>query len=123
MEIRRCDRGEMDGFIDYFYVHLRWQGRGIGKALLVALESEAAKLGVKAIRADVSITVKAFFLSRGFRVTETKSNILLGHPAPNFRMQKTLIPEPDGAANGSHPISSETNQASSSVSSSRRPLR
>ena len=119
MEIRRYNRGEMDGFIDYFYVHPRWQGRGIGKALLVALESEAAKLGVKAIAADVSITAKAFFLSRGFRVTEAKSNIILGHPAPNFGMQKTLVPEPDGAANESRPIRSETNQASSSVSPRR----
>jgi len=89
---------ETDGFIDYFYVHPRWQGRGIGKALLATLESEASKLGVNLISADVSITAKAFFLSRGFRVTEAKSNIILGHPAPNFRMQKKLSSEPDGAA-------------------------
>jgi len=84
---------EPDGFIDYFYVHPTWQSRGVGKALLVALESEAAKLGVSVISADVSITAKGFFLSRGFRVTEAKSNIILGHPAPNFRMQKTLSSE------------------------------
>src|ERR1700752_4563220 len=29
---------EPDGFIDYFYVHPRCQGRGIGKALLATLE-------------------------------------------------------------------------------------
>src|SRR5436190_4923763 len=75
---------ELDGFIDYFYVHPRWQGRGIGKSLLATLESEAAKLGVSVISADVSITAKAFFLSRGFRITEAKSSVVLGHPAPNF---------------------------------------
>jgi len=83
------------GFIDYFYVHPRWQNRGIGKALLATLESEAAKFGVNVIAADVSITAKTFFLLRGFRVTETKSNVILGHPAPNFRMQKTLNSESD----------------------------
>jgi putative acetyltransferase len=36
---------EADGFIDYFYVHPKWQGRGIGKALLAVLEAEMAKLG------------------------------------------------------------------------------
>jgi putative acetyltransferase len=79
---------EPDGFIDYFYVHPRWQNRGIGKALLAILESEAAKLGVQVMSADVSLTAKSFFLSRGFSITEAKSNVILGHPAPNFRMQK-----------------------------------
>lgn len=85
---------ETDGFIHYFYVHPKCQGRGIGKAMLAALETEAAKLAVKLIFADVSVTAKPFFLSRGFCVTETKSNVILGHPAPNFRMQKTLSSEP-----------------------------
>ena len=35
---------ERDGFIDYFYVHPRWQDRGIGKALLATLESEAGEV-------------------------------------------------------------------------------
>jgi len=92
---------DTDGFIDYFYVHPRCQGRGIGKALLATLESEAAKLGVSTIFADVSVTAKSFFLSRGFSIVEAKSNIILGHPAPNFRMQKILVCEIDGAANRS----------------------
>jgi putative acetyltransferase len=58
---------ETDGFIDYFYVHPRWQGGGIGKALLAPLESEAAKSGINMLSANVSITAKTFFLSRGFR--------------------------------------------------------
>jgi GNAT superfamily N-acetyltransferase len=85
---------EGDGFIDYFYVHPLYQGKGIGKALLATVESEAVKLGVSAIFADVSITAKGFFLSRGFSITEAKSNVILGHPAPNFRMQKKLSSEP-----------------------------
>jgi putative acetyltransferase len=78
------------GFIDYFYVHPRWQGRGIGKALLATIESEAVKAGVSVIFADVSITARPFFLTGGFSITETKTNVILGHPAPNFRMQKRL---------------------------------
>jgi putative acetyltransferase len=85
---------EADGFIDYFYAHPRWQGIGIGKALLATLECEAAKAGARAVFADVSITAKSFFLSRGFTVSETKSKVILGHPAPNFRMQKSLSSEP-----------------------------
>jgi putative acetyltransferase len=81
---------EPDGFIDYFYVHPSWQNRGIGKALLATLETEATRSGAKVMSANVSITAKAFFLSRGFHTTKAKSQVILGHPAPNFRMQKTL---------------------------------
>ena len=81
---------EVDGFIDYFYVHPDWQGRGIGKALLATLEGEAGKDEADVIAADVSVTAKEFFLAQGFTVTEAKSNVILGHPAPNFRMEKKL---------------------------------
>ena len=37
---------------------------GIGTALLERLETEAEKLGVKTIFADVSVTAKVFFLIR-----------------------------------------------------------
>jgi putative acetyltransferase len=82
---------EANGFIDFFYVHPRWQGKGIGKALLATIEREAAKTGVNSIFADVSVTAKTFFLLRGFTIIEAKTNVILGHPAPNFRMQKSLL--------------------------------
>jgi putative acetyltransferase len=110
---------EADGFIDYFYVHPRWQCRGIGKALLAALECEAAKARVRVIFADVSVTAKPFFSSAGFIVTEAKSNVVLGHPAPNFRMQKRLSSEPSGAANRSQPFTQQTGQASAPAGSGR----
>ena len=79
-----------DGFIDFFYVRPDWQGKGIGKALLKTLETEAARLRVQVISADVSVTAKEFFSSQSFRVVEAKWNVILGHPAPNFRMEKRL---------------------------------
>jgi putative acetyltransferase len=108
-----------DGFIDYFYVHPRWQRKGIGKVLLATLEAEAKELGLKVISADVSITAKEFFLSRGFRVLEAKSNVILGQTAPNFRMEKRLRSEPDGAANPdrSGPLRSDTKSTSSTPGS------
>jgi putative acetyltransferase len=81
---------EPDGFIDYFYVHPRWQNRGIGKALLKIVEAEASQIGVSLLFADVSVTAKEFFLAQGFEITESKSNSILGHVALNFRMQKKL---------------------------------
>src|SRR3954467_5015386 len=110
---------EPDGFIDYFYVHPRWQERGIGKALLATLEFEATKRGVEVLSADVSITAKSFFLSRGFCITEAKSNVILGHPAPNFRMQKRLGSEQGGAGNQSQSIRADANRTSGAAGSHR----
>ena len=86
---------ERDGFIDYFYVHPRWQGRGIGTALLATLEAEAGPLEAR------------------------QSNVILGHPAPNYRMQKRLSSETDGAANRSQPIRAESNRTPRAAGSDR----
>lgn len=81
---------EADGFIDYFYVLPDFQGRGIGSKLLAAIETEAARTGISRLSADVSITAKDFFAFHGFHVTEARSNVIIGHPAPNFAMFKAL---------------------------------
>ena len=79
-----------DGFVDYFYVHPEFQGRGVGKAMMAKLEAEARVFGVERIYPNVSVTAKTFFEAQGWVVTETKSNVVLGHPAPNFVMAKEL---------------------------------
>lgn len=81
---------ESSGFIDYFYVHPRFQGRGVGKALMATIVEEASAQGIDRVRADVSVTAKSFFESQGFEVIESRSNVILGHPAPNFAMRKDL---------------------------------
>jgi putative acetyltransferase len=81
---------EETGFIDYFYVHPEFQGIGVGKALLAAIEDESKRLGVSRIHAEVSVTAKPFFTSRGFTVVESRSNTILGHSAPNFAMTKPI---------------------------------
>lgn len=81
------------GFLDYFYVHPRFQGRGVGKALMTIIVGEAEAQGVGNIFADVSISARSFFESQGFVVTESRSNIILGHSAPNFAMSRNLNSE------------------------------
>jgi putative acetyltransferase len=87
--------GELEdsGFIDYFYVHPKFQGVGVGKALLAVIENEAERLGIGRIYADVSVTAEPFFSARGFEVVEARSNTILGHSAPNFAMAKHINSE------------------------------
>ena len=84
------------GHINYFYVLPDFQGGGIGKILMATIEFEAKRSGADQLSADVSVTAKPFFESRGFFVVEARSNIILGHPAPQFAMAKDLADE-DGA--------------------------
>jgi putative acetyltransferase len=84
---------ESSGLIVYFYVHPKFQGMGIGKALLSAIEDEAKQIGVSRIFADVSVTAEPFFSSQGFTVTEARSRVILGHSAPNLAMTKLLNSE------------------------------
>ena len=81
---------EADGFVDYFYVHPAFQRRGVGSRLMEGLMKEARRMALNALKADVSLTAKTFFEAMGFTVTEVRDNIILGHPAPNFTMRKTL---------------------------------
>ncbi len=81
---------EPDGHIDFFYCLPRWQGRGIGKALLVRLEEEARLIGLSRLFAEVSVTALGFFLAQGFQVLEERQNVIQGHSARNFIMEKLL---------------------------------
>lgn len=78
------------GFIDYFYVAPDRQRQGVGAALMNTLISKARAMGVPAITADVSLTAKNFFLAQGFEIVESRMNIIIGHPAPNFSMIRRL---------------------------------
>jgi putative acetyltransferase len=79
------------GFLDYFYVTPDRQRQGVGNGFDDrSWFPRHATLGVPAITADVSITAKSFFLAHRFEVVESRMNIILGHPAPNFSMIRRL---------------------------------
>lgn len=82
---------EDEGFIEYFYVHPDHQGKGVGKALMETVENEARERGFDRLTANVSVTARTFFEERGFEVRESFHKVILGHPAPNFAMEKILV--------------------------------
>src|SRR5690606_12194404 len=94
------DAGEIIGFaqiggggeIGLFYCRHDRLGQGVGKSLYAAIENEARVRGFKEITADVSVTAKGFFLSRGFEVVREQRKIICGAVAPNSVMRKSLLP-------------------------------
>lgn len=59
-----------DNYIDCFYIHHNYQGKGIGKVLLSYIIEQAKLKNLDFITVDASITAKPFFSSFGFKVTK-----------------------------------------------------
>ena len=82
---------ESDGHIDAFYVHAEYQGRGVGKLLLTALEAKAHANCRSRLYAEVSSTALPFFQHHGFQVIAEQSVIVRAVRMTHYRMAKHLI--------------------------------
>ena len=81
---------EPNGHIDCFYCHHEWIGRGVGSALMNAIEETAIQQGIKHIFVEVSITAKPFFNKCGF-ITLTQQTIeRKGIFLTNYKMEKFI---------------------------------
>lgn len=69
-----------DGYLDRLYVHKDWQGRGVATALCDALSG--AKL------THASLTARAFFEKRGWRVVKQQQVERRGVLLTNFVMKR-----------------------------------
>ena len=81
---------ESKGYIDCFYVHHQFQGLGVGTALMGEIVKEARKKLLPQIYAEVSITGKPFFTSKGFQIIKEQIVQIRGVALQNFLMEKIL---------------------------------
>ena len=81
---------EADGHIDCFYVHYQHQNRGVGSKLYRAIETKARELNLTRLFAEVSISAKPFFLSRGFRLIAPQQVFYRGVEFTNYLMEKKI---------------------------------
>lgn len=82
---------EKNGHIDCFYCAHNWQGKGVGSALLRAIELEASKQCISRLFAEVSITAKSFFERKEFSVEGEKTASLRGKQFTNYAVSKRII--------------------------------
>ena len=79
-----------DGTIDCFYCHWQWQGKGVGRTLMRAIEEESRKREVSSLTAYASITARDFFVHLGFRVEKESIRILRGESFRQFHVSEQL---------------------------------
>ncbi|MDX5408010.1 MAG: GNAT family N-acetyltransferase [Chromatiaceae bacterium] len=77
-----------DGYIDFFFCHHAYQGKGVGKALMQHLLKAGKRYGIKRFYADVSLTAKPFFQLYGFVVVKQQQKEVRGVVLTNFLMEK-----------------------------------
>ena len=81
---------ESSGHIDLFYCHPDYQGQGAGSKLLRTIISEASRLGLRELGADVSVTAESFFSRRGFGIVEERTAFIEDGPAKQYIMRKRI---------------------------------
>ena len=78
------------GSLDLIYVHKDFQGNGVGRALMGEVDKYFAKLGIREITSEVSITAKPFFMKMGFENTQRQKKVVNGVEVMNYIMRKKV---------------------------------
>jgi putative acetyltransferase len=81
---------DINGYIDFMYIHKNHQNQGIATLLLNKLESKATELILTTLWSDVSITARPFFQKRGFKITEIYTKWIQEIAFENAIMEKKL---------------------------------
>ena len=74
-----------DGLLDMLYVHPKWQGRGVGKALIQALEQSVAP---ERYQVFASRAARPLFEALGYTVVKEEHPVRNGIQLVNYRMEK-----------------------------------
>jgi GNAT superfamily N-acetyltransferase len=89
--LEQMDGVEGSGHIDQFFGHKDFQGIGVGKALLLAIEEEAIRQDMTRLLVEASITAKPFFERHDFRTIAQQTVERFGIDLTNYRMAKRLV--------------------------------
>jgi len=79
-----------DGYIDHFFCHCDYQGKGIGKALMNELLTTGQKMGNTRMYSHASITAKPFFEHFGFTVVKPQQVSIRDQVLTNYVMEKMI---------------------------------
>lgn len=79
---------QASGYIDHFFVSGNHPRKGIGGALMQAIEVEAGRVNIAELTSDVSRTAQLFFEKFGFVVVELRKPVICGVEVPNALMRK-----------------------------------
>ncbi len=78
------------GHIERVYVHPKYQGQGVARALMRKFEDEAKKLGLQKLTADASVIAMPLLKRFGYEIVQEYCKTHRGVEFINYLMQKHL---------------------------------
>ena len=79
-----------DGYIDHFFCHHQFQGKGVGRFLFARLLAQALENDLSTLHSNVSITARLFFEAMGFEVEKEQLLTMGDQQLKNFRMVRAV---------------------------------
>lgn len=79
-----------DGELTGLYIHKDFQGRGVGKSLLIKLEGQARKQGIKEFHLESTTTAKIFYERNGYKIIKKGKHEINGQRLVIYIMKKKL---------------------------------
>ena len=79
-----------DGLIDFMFVHVDYQRRGVASRLMAEVERRAQARGLERLYAHVSLTAQPLFSRHGFEVVARKTVEVSGTAMDNYLMERKL---------------------------------
>lgn len=79
-----------DGLIDHFFCHQAYQGRGVGRALMMQILQVAQLREINHIYSHVSITARPFFERYGFVLKKAQQVEVRGQILKNFLLERQV---------------------------------
>lgn len=81
---------QSDGLIDHFFCHHKYQGQGIGRALMLEIVMNAKTKGIQQLYAHVSKTAVPFFTQHGFILEKAQEVRVRGEVLTNYMMTRNI---------------------------------
>ncbi len=79
---------QSDGYIDHFFCHSKYQGFGVGRALMEHVLATGSSEGVSRFYSEVSLTARTFYEHFGFKVVKEQHLEVQDEKLTNFVMEK-----------------------------------
>ncbi|GAA4271275.1 GNAT family N-acetyltransferase [Aquimarina gracilis] len=81
---------DVNGNIEYFFVHMNYHGKGIARQLYITLEEVAKKEGIKTLTIQIHLATKVFFEKNGFDIVKNAVKVVGGNEIINYSGVKKL---------------------------------
>ncbi|MYM58368.1 GNAT family N-acetyltransferase [Vibrio sp. OCN044] len=81
------------GLIDHFFCHYKFQGKGVGRAMMEYVIEQSKQRGISRLYSEVSITARPFYERMGFNLVREQQVEMRGQLMTNFVMELSSLPK------------------------------